>query len=78
MRERVTPLSGFPEWLPQDRIVEQHVLDIIRSTFELHGFAGVETRETADDRHPAGATGWGVRLLDRLVAARFEGHDTSA
>ena len=40
--------------------------------------AGVETRETADDRHPAGATGWGVRLLDRLVAARFEGHDTSA
>lgn len=35
--------------------------------------AGVESRERADDRHPAGATGWGVRLLDRLVAARFEG-----
>ena len=44
MRERVTPLSGFPEWLPQDRVVEQHVLDVIRSTFELHGFAGLETR----------------------------------
>ena len=34
--------------------------------------AGVEIRETADDRHPAGATGFGVRLLDRLVRLRFE------
>ena len=35
--------------------------------------AGVEARERADDRAAAGATGFGVRLLDRLVAARFEG-----
>jgi len=41
---RVTPLSGFPEWLPADRIVEQHFLDVIRETFELHGFASIETR----------------------------------
>jgi len=34
--------------------------------------AGVESREAADDAHAAGATGFGVRLLDRLVAARFE------
>ena len=34
--------------------------------------AGVESHETADDRHAAGPTGWGVRLLDRLVADRFE------
>ena len=34
--------------------------------------AGVEAREHACDRHAAGATGFGVRLLDRLVAARFE------
>lgn len=33
--------------------------------------AGVESREEADDRHAKGATGFGVRLLDRLVA-RFE------
>lgn len=38
------PLSGFPEWLPAERIVEQHVLDVIRDTFELHGFASIETR----------------------------------
>jgi len=34
--------------------------------------AGVESRETADDRHASGPTGWGVRLLDRLLADRFE------
>ena len=35
--------------------------------------AGVESHETASDRHAAGPTGWGVRLLDRLVRDRFEG-----
>ncbi len=34
--------------------------------------AGMELREKADDRHAAGATGFGARLLDRLVALRFE------
>ncbi|WP_040160551.1 histidine--tRNA ligase [Nigerium massiliense] len=41
---RPKPLSGFPEFLPQGRIVEQAVLDSLRHTFELHGFASVETR----------------------------------
>ncbi len=41
---KVMPLSGFPEYLPAERIAEQHVLDVIRRTFELHGFASVETR----------------------------------
>lgn len=34
--------------------------------------AGVESQETASDRHAAGPTGWGARLLDRLVKDRFE------
>ncbi len=42
--DRVTPISGFPEYLPADRIVEQRFLDVIRETFELHGFSSVETR----------------------------------
>ncbi|WP_270258989.1 histidine--tRNA ligase [Kocuria marina] len=41
---RTTSLSGFPEWLPEERIVEQHVLDSLRRTFELHGFSSIETR----------------------------------
>ncbi len=39
-----TPLSGFPEFLPSQRIVEQEVIDRLRGVFELHGFAGIETR----------------------------------
>ena len=41
---KVTKLSGFPEYLPSERIVEQHFLDVIRDTFELHGFTSLETR----------------------------------
>ena len=41
---RVTPISGFPEWLPAERAVEQRVTDVLRRTFELHGFASIETR----------------------------------
>ena len=41
---RPRPLSGFPEWLPAERIVEQRVTDRLRRTFELHGFTPVRTR----------------------------------
>ena len=41
---KVLPISGFPELLPAERIVEQHFIDVIRSTFELHGFPSIETR----------------------------------
>ncbi|HET8971265.1 MAG TPA: histidine--tRNA ligase, partial [Candidatus Nanopelagicales bacterium] len=41
---RIAPLSGFPEWLPEGRIVEQHVLDTLREVFERHGFGSLETR----------------------------------
>jgi histidyl-tRNA synthetase len=41
---KVLPISGFPEWLPSERVVEQHFLDVIRETFELHGFASIQTR----------------------------------
>ncbi len=37
--------------------------------------AGMESREAACDRYALGATGFGVRLLDRLVGQRFEAAD---
>ncbi|MFD7022685.1 histidine--tRNA ligase [Promicromonospora sukumoe] len=63
-----TPLSGFPEWLPDGRIVEQHVLDTLRHTFELHGFAGIETRavEPLDQLLRKGETSKEVYVLSRL------------
>ena len=27
-------ISGFPEWLPEERILEQNILDTIRDNFE--------------------------------------------
>ncbi|PFG35663.1 histidyl-tRNA synthetase [Flavimobilis soli] len=65
---RPTPLSGFPEWRPAGRIVEQHVLDVLRRTFELHGFAGIETRavEPLDQLLRKGETSKEVYVLRRL------------
>lgn len=68
MAKKPTPLSGFPELLPEQRVVEQHVLDTLRRTFELHGFAGVETRavEPMDQLLRKGDTSKEVYVLRRL------------
>ncbi|SKC71469.1 histidine--tRNA ligase [Krasilnikoviella flava] len=65
---RPTPLSGFPEWLTDGRVVEQYVLDTLRRTFELHGFAGIETRavEPLDQLLRKGETSKEVYVLRRL------------
>jgi len=48
MSERKTihkpsPISGFPEWLPEVRMVEQQWMDHIRRVFESYGFCNIET-----------------------------------
>lgn len=37
------PVSGFPEWLPEFRAVEQQWLDKIRAVFESYGYCSIET-----------------------------------
>ena len=41
---KFTPINGFPEWLPAQRLLEQQLLDQVRRTFELFGFTPIETR----------------------------------
>ena len=67
-----TSLSGFPEWLPEGRIIEMHVLDELRRVFELHGFAGIETRavETLEQLEAKGETSKEIYVLDRLQALK--------
>ena len=36
-------ITGFPEYLPEERILEQQMLDKIRAVFESHGFCSIET-----------------------------------
>jgi histidyl-tRNA synthetase len=40
---RPRSISGFPEWLPEQRLVEQQWMDIIRRCFESYGFCSIET-----------------------------------
>ena len=37
------PVSGFPEWLPEERRAEQAWFDHIRRVFESYGFCNIET-----------------------------------
>ena len=69
-RPALSSLSGFPEWLPAGRVVEQHFIDSLRRTFELHGFSGVETRavEPLGELTKKGETSKEVYLLSRLQA----------
>src|SRR3954470_12825824 len=64
------PLSGFPELLPEQRFVELTVLDRLRRTFELHGFAPLETPavESLDQLTRKGEIDKEVYVLRRLHA----------
>src|SRR3954465_9500354 len=72
---KVRPISGFPEWLPEQRLVEQEVLDGLRSKFELFGFAPVETRsvELLETLLAKGETDKEIYVLRRLGADPDEG-----
>ena len=65
-----TPLSGFPELLPAERAVERAVIDSLASTFELHGFANIETRvvEPLDRLAKGGEIDKEIYVLRRLQA----------
>src|SRR5262245_48644650 len=74
---RITPLSGFPEWLPPQRMIEQRVVDHLRATFELYGFAPLETRavEPLDELLRKGETSNEVYVLRRLQAGADDTSD---
>ncbi|GAA1809246.1 histidine--tRNA ligase [Nocardioides hankookensis] len=65
-----TPLSGFPELLPAARAVEREVIASLSRTFELHGFANIETRvvEPLDRLAKGGEIDKEIYVLRRLQA----------
>ncbi|MGH3648705.1 MAG: ATP phosphoribosyltransferase regulatory subunit, partial [Micromonosporaceae bacterium] len=77
---RPNPISGFPEWLPAQRMIEQQVVDRLRKTFELYGFAPIETRaaEPMDQLLRKGETSKEVYVLRRLQADPDEPADPTA
>ena len=79
MSARPTPLSGFPEWLPAQRMIEQRFLDRIRTVFELYGYAPLETRavEPLDQLLRKGETDKEVYVLRRLQADADDSSDAA-
>ena len=71
MSTKPTPLSGFPELLPGPRAVERAVIASLSDTFELHGFANIETRavEPLDRLAKGGEIDKEIYVLRRLQAA---------
>ena len=69
---RTSPVRFPPNGSPEGRIVEMHVLDELRRVFELHGFAGIETRavETLAQLEAKGETSKEIYVLDRLQALK--------
>jgi histidyl-tRNA synthetase len=70
MTDKPTPLSGFPELLPEHRAVEREVIASLARTFELHGFANIETRavEPIDRLSKGGEIDKEIYALRRLQA----------
>src|SRR6201747_957011 len=66
--DRPTPLSGFPELPPAQGRGEQQVVERLARTFELHGFASVETRavEPLERLLHAGETSKEVYVVRRI------------
>jgi histidyl-tRNA synthetase len=64
------PISGYPEWLPETRLIELQWMDHIRATFERYGFCSIETPsvEELDVLLAKGETDKEIYVLNRLQA----------
>ncbi len=62
------PVTGFPEWLPEVRLVEQQWFDHIRKVFESYGFCSIETPsvEEIDVLRAKGEVDKEIYVLERL------------
>ena len=67
-------VSGFPEYLPQGRLVEMRAIDILRCVYELHGFANIQTRalESLSDLSRKGEITQEVYAVRRLHASESD------
>ncbi|MBM3503230.1 MAG: histidine--tRNA ligase [Alphaproteobacteria bacterium] len=71
-KQKLKPISGFPEWLPEFRLIEQRWIDTIRQVFESYGYASIETRavEPVDVLLKQGDTDKEIYAIGRLFEDR--------
>jgi len=72
-----TSVSGFPEWLPEEKLIEKELIGKVSQQYELYGFTPIETRaiEPKSVLLGKGETSQEVYMLQRLQAA--QGSDDS-
>lgn len=68
MSKKLSPISGFPEFLPEEQIVMQHVMAMIHGVYESFGFIPIETPAVERVEHvlEKGVQGKEVYVLRRL------------
>lgn len=68
MSKKLSPISGFPEFLPEEQLVFQRATDTIRSVYESFGFIPIETPAVERVEHllEKGVQGKEVYVLHRL------------
>lgn len=64
----MTSLSGFPEFTPEEKILEDELISRLTRVFELHGFSHLETRaiEPLSELERKGETSKEIYVLSRL------------
>jgi histidyl-tRNA synthetase len=69
-KEKLRPISGFPELLPEYRMVELEWIDKLRGVFESYGFASIEPRtvEPVEVLLKQGDTDKEIYTIGRLAA----------
>ena len=72
------PMSGFPELLPAQQLVFNRCLEIVRRTFERHGFTPIETPavERKEVLTAKGGNDKEIYALSRLAAGPGEDAET--
>lgn len=72
------PMSGFPELLPEEQLVLNRCLRVVRETFELFGFAPIETPsvERKEVLTSKGGDEKEIYALSRLFAGDGESNET--
>jgi histidyl-tRNA synthetase len=78
VKTKLTPISGFPEWLPEEQILFVKMLDIIRSGYERYGFSPIETPavERKEVLTSKGGNEKEIYALSRLAAEAGENPNT--
>ena len=67
-------ISGFQEWLPQERLLEQEIIEKVRKIYESHGFVPIETPavELIETLTSKGEVDKEIYALHRLAAEEGE------